>query len=139
MRMHVQSAALYGARMNGVSDEALSKLRTMVRSATSTTAQGGSATVDLLLQKQTSIDPTLAGNTLPLLQWAIKVNVADRQRNGKVLDTHRKAWCAAMANMALCLQKEDNPWKHIRGPASACFATLGRICWDVPQMKGWKK
>ena len=139
MRMHVQSAALYGARVNGISNVALEKLRTIVRAATSTRAQGGSASIDLVLQKQRDIDPAFAGNTLPLLQWAFKVKVAARCGDMRILDIHRKAWCAAMANMAMCLQSDDNPWKHIRGPASACIATIGRIGWDVPQMEGWKK
>ena len=127
MRAHVVPASTYSARVNGVPNNVLEKLRTMVRSATSTRAAGGSATVDLLLQKQKDIDPAFAGNTLPLLQWAVKVSVAYRQRDGNVLDTHKKAWCAAMANMAMCFQNEDNPWKHNRCPASARIATLGRI------------
>ena len=43
-----------------------------------------------------------------------------------------------MANMAMCVKRDDDPWKNIIGLASACIATLGRIGWDVPQMGGWK-
>ena len=138
MRMHIQSAALYGARVNGVNDKVLEKLRSTIRAATSTRAQGGSATMDLALQKQADIDPAYAGNTLPLLQWATCVNVASWQQDKQTLHDHSRAWVAAMANMAMCLKDGSDPWKNIIGPASACIAALGRIGWDVPQMEGWK-
>ena len=139
MRAHVQTAALYGARVNGINNGTLEKLRTIVRAASSTRAHGGSATMDLHLQKQKDIDPAYAGNTLPLLQWATRINVASWNNDQVTLVQHSKAWAAAMANMAKCLEKGDDPWRNIIGPASACIATLGRIGWDVPQAFGWKQ
>ena len=40
--------------------------------------------------------------------------------------------------MAKCKQDNCDPWKKIKGPASGCIATLGRIGWDVPMTNGWK-
>ena len=49
MRAHVVPAVAYSARVNGMPNDIVEKLRTMVRSATSTCAQGGSATLDMML------------------------------------------------------------------------------------------
>ena len=92
MRMHIQSVALYGARVNGISDKAFEKVRSSIRAAISTRAQGGSAAMDFLLQKQQDIDPAFAGNTLPLLQWATRVNVASWHNDKDTLRDHSKAW-----------------------------------------------
>ena len=51
MHSHVVSAVTYSARVNGMCDDIFDALRTVVRTATSTVAAGGSATVDLMLQK----------------------------------------------------------------------------------------
>mgnify|MGYP001157607516 FL=1 len=51
MRAHVVTAVTYSARVNGVPNPILDMLRTIVRSATSTRAKGGSATMDLMLQR----------------------------------------------------------------------------------------
>ena len=138
MRMHVQSFALYGIRVNGISDTALEKVRTMVRAATSTRASGGSATVVFLLQKHRDIDPAFAANALPLLQWATRINVALRQGNNKVILLHTKAWCSAMASIAECMKSGGDPWKNVKGPAAACIITLGRIGWVYLRCKAGK-
>ena len=57
----------------------------------------------------------------------------------KALDKHRRAWCAAMAKMAIVLRDNKDPWQHVTGPAAACIITLGRIGWDIPQHQGWKQ
>ena len=67
MKTHVQSAAMYGVRVNGITDKDLAKVKAMVRAATSTRAAGGSATIDLLLQRPKDADPIFAACTLPLL------------------------------------------------------------------------
>ena len=51
MRPHAVAAVTYSARVNGMPDDVLEATRTIVSSATSTRANGGSATMDLLLQK----------------------------------------------------------------------------------------
>ena len=51
MRAHVVSTITYGARVNGIPDNVLTKIRAVVRNATSTRAGGGSATADMALQR----------------------------------------------------------------------------------------
>ena len=68
IRAYVHASALYGTRVNGMSDKVLDEVRAMTRAATSTRAAGGSSRIDLLLQGPKDIDPAFAGNTLPLLQ-----------------------------------------------------------------------
>ena len=62
MRAHVHSSAMYGTRVNGISNKVLDKVRAMTRLATSTRAAGGFSRIDLLLQAQKDIDPAFAAN-----------------------------------------------------------------------------
>ena len=94
--------------------------------------------MDLLLQKPRRADPAFMANTLPLIEWATRVNTAAFNKNQATLNKHVGAWNAAMVNMADCKGNELDPWKNIKGPARACIATLGRIGWDVPVRNGWK-
>ena len=79
----------------------------MVRAATNTRANGGSATVDFPLQTQRDIDLAFAANALPLLQWATRINVAHRQGNNNVILLHTRVWCSAMASMADRMENLD--------------------------------
>ena len=56
-RAHVMGAARYGCATMGLPPRLLARVRTLIRSATSTKAKGGSATVDMALQKEHEIDP----------------------------------------------------------------------------------
>ena len=76
MRAHVVSAVTYSARVNGVPNTVLEKLRTVVRTATSTRAKGGSATMDLMLQRPKFADPMYDATTLPVMEWVVRVNEA---------------------------------------------------------------
>lgn len=138
MRSHVITAATDGCRINGMNEKTLSRVRTMVRTAISIIAKGTSATVDMFLQKQKDIDPAFAGNTFPLMECATRVNVASNRRDHQVIAKHTRAWCAALANFSKCDYDNDDQWKHIRGPASACLATLGCIGWKTAIVEEWK-
>lgn len=43
-----------------------------------------------------------------------------------------------MANMAIAVKDEHDPWKRVFGPASACLASIGRNGWDVPTTNAWR-
>ena len=72
----------------------------MVRTATSTVAAGGSASVDLMLQKNKHVDPAHAAISLPLVEWAVRVNPAEYSGDRVTIDKHRKAWEAARNRLA---------------------------------------
>ena len=55
-RAHAIGAARYGCTTMGLPPKLLEKVRVTVRSATSTRAKGGSATIDMQLQKETRVD-----------------------------------------------------------------------------------
>ena len=138
MRSHVISSAAFGVKVNGINNPLLDAVRTMVRMGTTTRAAGGSARVDLVLQHKKDIDPSFMGNTLPLMEWAKRINEASYLGKYDVIRKHSRAWCAAVASMAKCQEHEDDVWINIKGPASACIATLGRIGWECSINEGWK-
>ena len=138
IRAHVHSSALYGTKLNGISDKTLDDVRAMTRSSTSTRAAGGSSRIDLLLQAQRDIDPAFAANCAPLLEWAKRVNNAFYHKDENAVIRMRGAWSAAMANMLHDNASEDQVWDSVRGPASACIATLGRIGWDINISNAWR-
>ena len=95
MHSHVVSSVTYSARVIGVDEEVLEDLRTVVRTATSAQAAGGSKSVDLMLQKSKHVDPAHAAITLPMVEWATRVGQAERSGDKVTMDKHRKAWTAA--------------------------------------------
>jgi len=92
MKAHVVSTVTYSEKVNGLRDATLEATRTMVRSATSTRAGGGSATVDMMLQSDKYVDPAYVANTLPLIEWATRVNFAAHRGDDTVMKKHRNAW-----------------------------------------------
>ena len=50
----------------------------------------------------------------------------------------RNAWRAAMANLHRDNANEIEVWDSVRGLASACIATLGRIGWDIHISTAWR-
>ena len=70
MHARVVFFVAYSARLNGVCNEVLETTRTILRTVTSTVAAGGSATLDMMLQKSKYIDPAHAATTLPPIEWA---------------------------------------------------------------------
>ena len=140
MHAHVVSSVTYSARVNGVNEETLEDLRTIVRTATSTQAAGGSKSVDLMLQKNRYADPAHAAITLPLIEWATRINEAERNGSKTTVDKHRKAWTAARDRIVKINEgKEVRIWKHVNGPAAACIASLYRIGWGATTDDGWHK
>eukprot|EP00973_Karenia_brevis_P092126 12410860-Karenia_brevis.AAC.1 len=59
-------AAAYGTKIMGMPCYLLQRLRSSVRACTSTKASGSSATLDLMLQRSATLDPTYRANTEPL-------------------------------------------------------------------------
>ena len=97
MRTHVVTAATYGCRVNGMSTKVLEKVCTMVRSATSTRAKGGSATVDMAIQKERSLDPAYMLTIAPIQKWATMAY--DQPEKHSTMD---KAWSKAMEAIGDC-------------------------------------
>ena len=138
VRSHVHASALYGIRVNGMSDKILDEVRAMTRAASSTRASGGSNRIDLLLQGSRDIDPAFAANCAPLLEWAKRVNMAFYHKDIDTVSKMRTAWSAAMADLHRDNTEGKNAWDSVRGPASACIVTLGRIGWDIGLSNGWR-
>lgn len=60
-----------------MSDKTLNIVRKIMRSATNTHSGGCSASVHMLMQKQKDIDLAVDANTLPLVMWTTRINVAN--------------------------------------------------------------
>ena len=85
------------------------------------------------------MDPAHAAITLPLIEWATRINVAERNGCKMTVDKHRRAWIAARDRLVKINEdKEVRVWKHVNGPAAACIASLHRIGWSAAPNKGWQ-
>jgi len=124
-------AAAYSAKVVGMSDWNLRKLRTMVRACTSTRASGSSATLDLMLQRPLRLDPTFRANAEPLIKWA-RTWYGGNPEERAVMS---RAWRTQVAKIGLA----PKPWKEVAGPAGAVVATLRRIGWASPAPGVWKE
>ena len=133
VRAHVVSAALYGASVHGVPPAQLLKIRTLMRSTTSTKAHGGSTTVALALQRDPYADPAYRATLAPIQEWAIRVNRAAYEKDTATTKKLSTAWEAQKR----VLMTSTDPWKHICGPASATMATLIGIGWKPLSFKVW--
>ena len=138
MRSHVHASALYGTRVNGMSDKVLDDVRALTREAISTRASGGSSRIDLLLQGPKDIDLAFAANCAPLLEWAKRVNMAFYHKDSDTVNSMRTAWSAAIASLYQDNIDGKKVWDSVRGPASACIVTLGRIGWDINLSNAWR-
>ena len=138
MKSHVLGAVNYSARVNGIPNEIVDKTRTAVRTGTSTRAAGGSAKLDLMLQKVQFIDPLFDATVLPLLEWAIRLNVAKFNNHIGTLKTHEHAWHAAIGRILKVEEDKVKVWKRVRGPACACILTLLRISCSPNDAEGWQ-
>lgn len=65
MKSHVLSAVRYSARMIGMLDDIIDKTRSAIRAGTSTRAFGGSAKLDLMLQKSKYVNPMFDATVSP--------------------------------------------------------------------------
>ena len=110
----------------------------MTRTATSTRAAGGSSRIDLLLQAPKDIDPAFHANCTPLRDWAKRINRAYYHQDIATIDIMRNAWAAALANLHNDVTKGGKVWECVRGPASACIVSLGRIGWDIHPANSWR-
>ena len=68
VKAHVMGATMYGARVVGVRPEQLAKIRSLIRSTTSSSNSGGSATAVLALQKCRALDPAYKATSLPVIE-----------------------------------------------------------------------
>ena len=123
------ASTAYGAKVAGMPNRILGQLRTLVRRATSTSAGGASATVDLLLQQYKWADPTYKANEDPLVHWAEQVFDADAQKKALM----QRAWQRQIVRVG----STTNPWKAVAGPAGAVVATLQRIGWTSVSASAW--
>ena len=121
-----------------MTDRTLDDVRMMTRAATTTRVVSGSSRIDLLLQGPKDIDPAFAANCLPLMEWAKRINIAFYHQDADTVCKMRNAWAAAMANLHHDSLKGVKVWDSVRGPASACIATLGRIGWDIHISNAWR-
>ena len=67
VKAHVMGGTMYGARILGVKPDHLAKIRTLIRSTTTSTIGGSSATTVLALQKCKLLDPAYKAVELPIL------------------------------------------------------------------------
>ena len=72
------------------------------------------------------------------MEWAKRINSAYFHKDSNVISRLRGAWAAAMANLHHDKTNGIMLWESVRGPASACIATLGRIGWDVHISNAWR-
>ena len=92
-----------------------------------------------MLQKNKYADPAHAAVTLPLIEWATRINAAERNGLKKTVDKHRRTWTAARDRLVKINEdKEVRVWKHVNGLAAACIASLHRIGWSASPDKGWQ-
>ena len=75
VRAIAMGSAQYGAKVMGIPDVTLNKLRSLVRGGTRTVLQGGSATIDLMLQSPPLVHPACSAYSVPLMEWARRVLV----------------------------------------------------------------
>ena len=59
-------------------------------------------------------------------------------RDKGAINIMRTAWSAAIANLCQDNASGKKTWDSVRGPASACIVTLGRIGWDISLSNGWR-
>ena len=128
VKAHVMGATMYGARIMGVKPQHLAKIRALIRSTTSSTIGGSSATAVMSLQKSRLLDPAYTAIGLPVLEWAMRVNKAHYEEDARAKQLHKNAWEAQQR----IIFTADDPWQHVCGPASAVMATLRGINW-VPR------
>ena len=133
VRAHVVSAALYGATVHGVPPKQLTKIRTLMRSTTSSKAGGGSTTMVLALQKDKWADPAYRACFAPIREWAIRVNKAHYEGDATTKHNMMQAW---EAHKRVVLTAAD-PWNTVCGPASATMASLIGIGWKPLSYKVW--
>ena len=72
-RTHTASSTQYGVMTTGIPTSILKDVTATLRSTTSTVAQGGSATADLLTQKTRYLHPSYAAHIAPLTAWATTI------------------------------------------------------------------
>ena len=118
-RAHVMGAARYGCATMGLPPRLLTRVRTLVRSATNTKAKGGSATVDMALQKEKDIDPAYTLLTVPIQKWCVQAYDGDEDKHA-ILE---KAWANANNKVG---QAED-PWQVVAGLADTSSLLLRRL------------
>ena len=122
-RAHAIGAARYGCTTMGLPPKLLARVRTTIRSATSTHAKGGSATIDMAVQKEKNVDPAYMLTAAPVEKWACRA-YAGTTASHVVME---KAWCQAAAKIG----DADDPWEHISGPAAAMIATVETVGWNM--------
>ena len=136
VRAHTAGCTQYGIMATGMPDNILGEVTTTLRATTSTVADGGSASADLLLQKSRHLHPAYAAHTVPLTRWAQHIymlNIDDNASNNKIVNNMKKAFEASINT----IPHEKHTWAHVKGPASGVIATLLRIKWKVTTFDKW--
>ena len=142
VRAHTAGATQYGIMTTGMPTSILAKVTRSLRSTTSTVAQGGSATMDLLTQKSRYLHPAYAAHLNPLMKWAgniYKVNIDGEAKACTTTDAAktRNKMRAAFNTQFHTVANAENPWKHGRCPTSAMIATLLRLRWFPADHDVW--
>ena len=71
-RAHAIGAARYGCATMGLPPKLLARVRTTIRSATNTRAKGGSAIIDMAVQRENNVDPAYMVTAAPIEKWACR-------------------------------------------------------------------
>ena len=116
-------AARYGCTTMGLPPKLLGRVRATIRSATSTQAKGGSATIDMAVQKENNVDPAYMLTAAPIEKCACRA-YAGTTASHVVME---KAWCQAAAKIG----DANDPWEHISGPAAAMIGTIETVGWNM--------
>ena len=136
VRAHTAGCTQYGIMATGMPDNILGEITTTLRATTSTVADGGSASADLILQKSRHLHLAYATHTVPLTKWAQRIyllNIEDSDTNRSIVKKMESAFEASTNT----IPHEKQPWAHVKGPASAVIATLLRIKWKANAYDKW--
>ena len=131
-------ATMYGAKVIGVKPQHLATIRSLIRSTTSSTIGGSSATAVLALQKGPLVDPAFTAIGRPVLEWAVRVNKAHYEDNHSEINLLKDAWQAHIGDMLITNREGGDMWKKVRGPATAVMASLCGINWKPRAYYQWE-
>eukprot|EP00959_Pyramimonas_sp_CCMP1952_P043786 915064-Pyramimonas_sp.AAC.1 len=114
----------YTAKVQGMSDTQLQKVRSLSGHAQFGSARGRSRTMEFLLSHCPRSDPTFIADEYPLAYW---------------MKAKWEQWVRpkAMALAFMHAQNHTKTWQSVKGPAGAVLMTLRRMGWRAESWKVW--
>ena len=116
----------YGVETAGISDSALSGVRSLVNAAAGTSTGGGNWEAELFARDALHgrLDPSLDAHTKPLAAWATAW--WDGWRSA---DQPTRSFKRADGQLRALSPGSKSIWSHVRGPTAAAIASASRIGW----------